>query len=61
MEKNLLPKVTIDLINDMSLYDRLYLGLSISTYEYHELRFLCEDMASGIKNDNDVKKLVNEI
>ena len=54
------PKVNIDASNDMSLYERLYLGLPISIDEYRDLVFLQDDM----QDDNeveDVKVLINRL
>ena len=50
--------VNIKPTEDMTLYDRLYLGLPITTEEYRELAKLYNRLRT---EDGDVKKLINKL
>jgi hypothetical protein len=60
MEDCSLPKVNIDITDDMTLYDRLYLGLPISASEYYNLSCLYYNMHHDKKAEN-VKTLINRL
>ena len=58
MNENLLPMINIEANDDMTLYERLYLGLPITNEEYTKLLslYLHIDEKSG-----SVKKLINKL
>ena len=60
MEENSLPKVNIITPNDITLYERLYLGLPISAKEYHQLDDLYYDIYDNTKKEK-VKELINKL
>ena len=60
MEENSLPKVNIPFFKDMTLYERLYLGLPVSTKEYRELISLYEDIHYKPQKEK-VKELINKL
>ena len=58
LESVSVEKVNIEANENMTLYDRLYLGLPITLEEYENIRHLSNKMRA--KND-DVKKLINKL
>lgn len=50
--------VNIEATEDMTLYDRLYLGLPITLEEYEDIMLLWERLNT---EDGDVKKLINKL
>lgn len=61
MKENSLSIVNIDSNDDMTLYDRLYLGLPISTLEYHKLKLLYADIWHNDDKTQKVKTLINKL
>lgn len=54
-------KVNIEANDDMSLYDRMYLGLPISTEEFLKLSTILRDIINKERQEEDVKKLVYKL
>ena len=58
LEESSVDKIAIDSIENMTLYDRLYLGLPITPLEYVKISNLYNELAS---KRGDVKTLVNRL
>lgn len=61
MEENGFPKVNIDYGEDIDLYSRLYLGLSITKEEYDKIMDLYDEIYDGKSKKEDIKKLINRL
>lgn len=64
MEENSCDKTTIELNENMTFYDRLYLGLPISQEECNKLKTIFKDILEYVPSNNDqsdVKRLINRM
>ena len=58
MEENSFNKVQIEANNNLSLYERLYLGLPLKIEEYRKILNIFDELK---KEENDVQNMIKKL